>query len=224
MLKSFCKHIVPATLLVAAVSASAQSTVDITIQRYSNTQSTFSWTAGGSLAGGGVTVPATNNVGGHAVAYANLGGYFTGALNTNSLPTAYIPVTGFGSLSNLNTTASEPLGGLLFENIAGNTDAIGFLLGNSYPGTALVGNAGDQLLFTETSGSVVINVPITDFNPGTYEYSTPAQAEINPSGLTYFTTSITANLDILEPTPEPSILALGALGIFGGWMLRRRVS
>jgi len=80
------------------------------------------------------------------------------------------------------------------------------------------------LLFTETSGSVVINVPITDFNPGTYEYSTPAQAEINPSGLTYFTTSITANLDILEPTPEPSILALGALGIFGGWMLRRRVS
>jgi len=63
--------------------------------------------------------------------------------------------------------------------------------------------------------SETIDVPLSIFNPGTYTYSTSF-------GQDGFNSSMNYTLTVLTPTPEPSTLALGAVGLGGLVFARRR--
>jgi hypothetical protein len=75
------------------------------------------------------------------------------------------------------------------------------------------GDPGQTFLYHPGTQSALIPVDYSNFNPGTYQ-----------SQVTGFNSALTVNLTV-GPIPEPSMLALSAASLLGGWLaLRRRIS
>jgi len=204
--------------LAAAVNSPAQSTVDITINPFGLTQSTLSWTISGDIASANGAIVPPGYIG-----YIYIPAEFTNAITSLPSGKVTIPLAGFGSLTNLTSGDSQPLQNLQFS-LNGNVGEVKLLVGaytsSNQPYTILPTSAGDALAITPASASEVINLAYADFNPGTYQYVYPGGPVAGPG--VAFTTSLTFNLTIGEPVPEPGTLALAGVGLAGLVASRRR--
>ena len=204
--------------LMAAIQASAQSIVNVTLQPFGNTQTTLSWTMSGDVVSpAGAVVPIGYTE------YVEFYTQFTNAINTLPTGQTFIPLTGFGVLTNLTTGASQPLEDLELNqngNVGQMILLVGSFVSTNVPYTPLNVLGGQALEISPASASEVIDLPFSDFNPGTYQYVYPGGPVAGPGAA--FTTSLTFNLNIAEPAPEPGTLALAAVGMAGCFAARRR--
>jgi len=204
--------------LASAIQASAQSVVNVALQPFGDTQTTLSWTMSGDVVSpSGAVVPTGYTK------YIEFYTQFTNAINSLPASQVFIPLTGFGVLTNLTTGASQPLEDLEL-NQSGNIGQMILLVGSfvstNQPYTALNVVGGQALEIAPASASEVIDLPFSDFNPGTYQYVYPGGPVAGPGAA--FTTSLTFNLNIAEPAPEPGTLALVGVGVAGCFAARRR--
>jgi hypothetical protein len=198
-------------LLGAAISASAAGSplFTITLQDGGNSQTLVSLAGNSFLNITGLSVsgnPPVNTISAFSPVFSgwisDLGGY-TG---NNALSV-------FGTFSNVNGvsrggTASAALDGIQIVSNGGSSYTLDLNLGS-----ALGVGGGDIVHYSPGSNSELINVPFSVFNPGTYNYT---QTSV-------FNPNIFYTLTVVQPTPEPSTLALAGLGGLGLlWQFRRR--
>jgi hypothetical protein len=200
-------------VLGAAATASAQSTLHLSLSDAGSGRTTVSWLWTGDLAspGGAET---TSNLSG----IMGLGTPFPGFINNIGANLDFIPLSGFGTLSDLTHSASQQFQGLQF-NPFGMTDTMVLWLGDSTPSTMLPVTGGDHLQYSAAVDSAIIDVPFSCFNPGTYQTISLGAAIAGPDAGP-FTTDTTYNLTVgPSEVPEPSTLVLS---LVGGLLLFRR--
>jgi len=196
-----------------------QTTIGISLQYAGTNQTAFSWSISGYLTSpGGQTLSANINE------VYDISGYFPGLLNDLGANTNYIALSGFGSLTDLNSSASQQFKGIRFDNSGKITLFLGDYVSADQPYTPLLVSGGDQLRYTASADSMVIDVPISAFNPSSYQYINPGQAISAQPDLTIFTSDVIMNLNV-GAVPEPSTLLLTGCGsglLVFTMLLRRR--
>lgn len=192
-------------LLAAVITTPAQSTWNYFISDAGGGNSLVTWNVTGSLATspGAVLMVSESSL---AVS-VNAPGIYTDAYLADGTPQALPTPDGsyfqFGESSvytaiSLYDTVNAPGSG---------SDTFGL---SSPPLPPHLAGPGMEILYQPGTQSVLIPVDFSDFNPGTYQ-----------SVETGFDTSLTVNLTV-GPVPEPSLLALSAVGGLGGLLLFRR--
>ena len=214
MKTNFLKLLCALALLGAAATASAQSTLNLSLSDAGSGQTTVSWLwTGDMVSPGGAAL--SSNIGG----IMGLGTSFPGFINNIGANLDYIPLAGFGTLSDLTHSASQQFQGLQF-NPYGMTDMMVLWLGDSTPSTMLPVTGSDHLQYSASVDSAIIDVPFSCFNPGTYQ-TISLGTDIAGPGSGPFTTDTTYNLTVgPSEVPEPATLALSVLG--GLLLFRRR--
>ena len=202
---------------LGAVAASPpQTTIDISLQYAGTNQTVFSWSISGYLASpSGQTLSANINQ------VYDVSGYFAGLVNDLGANTDYIALSGFGSLTDLNSSASQQFKGVQFDNSGEISLFLGDFVSADQPYTPLLVSGGDQLRYTTGADSIVIDVPITAFNPGSYQYVSPGQTISAQPDLTSFTSDVIVNLGV-GTIPEPSAFVLAGSGLLIFTMFLRR--
>jgi len=209
-------------LLGAALSTSAQSTVNYTLTDAGNSETRVSWNITGDFVGSGMEWTTVNNTWGMYGITGRFGNYLNGS--PFSSPANFYPVVGAGTFSDPtggntvapNTTAA--LAGVTFVNVSGIT-LLGVVFSSDFPFVPQIGlNNGDRVTYTPGTDSGIIAVPFSDFIPGTYQFILPAGPSINGGG---WATTLTENLTI-GVVPEPSTLTLVGLGVSALIVARRR--
>jgi hypothetical protein len=205
--------------LGAAAASPPQTTIGISLQYAGTNQTVFSWSISGYLASpGGQTLSANIND------VYDISGYFAGLVNDLGANTNYIALSGFGSLTDLNSGASQQFEGLQFDNAGKISLFLGDFVSAGQPYTPLLVSGGDQLRYTAGADTTVIDVPITAFNPGTYQYESLGEDVSTQPDTTIFTSDVIVNLSV-GTIPEPSTLLLASSGsglLVLTMLLRRR--
>jgi hypothetical protein len=194
-------------LLGAAATASAQSTWNYYISDAGSGNSLVTWNVTGSITSSPGVVwdydPFTGFNGLGAKAPGLYVDSYAGMAQPESIPTpdgSYIHDT--------ENNQNYPIN--LYYTLQASGDGNDyFKLCISTSGT----HYGHHLTYDAGSQSALIPVPFSDFNPGTYQTSYAAG--------TFFDTAATANLTV-GAVPEPTTLALSAIGGLGGWLFLRR--
>lgn len=205
--------------LGAEAASPPQTTIEMNLQPAGPGQIALSWSISGYLVSpGGQTLSDNIN------AVYGVSALFTGLINDLGANTNYIPLSGFGTLSDLNSSASRQFQGIQFDNSGKISLFLGDFVSTDQPYTPLLVSGGDQLRYSAAADSVVIAVPITAFNPGSYQYLNPGEASSSQPDLTIFTSDMHVNLTV-SPIPEPSTLLLASSGsslLLLTMLLRRR--
>jgi len=202
--------------LGALAASPPQTTIGINLQYAAPGQTAFSWSVSGYLVKpGGQTLSANLNE------VYDLSGFFTGLVNDLGANTNYIALSAFGTLSDLNSTTSQQFKGLQFDDKGRVSLFLGDFVSANQPYTPLLVSGGDQLQYSAGADSMVIDVPITSFNPGSYQFINAGQAISAQPDLTFFTSDVIMNLSV-GTIPEPSPFMLAGSGLLVLTMLLRR--
>jgi hypothetical protein len=200
-------------LLGAAASATAAGIplLNLTLQDAGNGQTTFSISASSYFIGSGAGVSSSISDTG----ISELAPVFSGWINNLGDNTSPIALTGFGSFTNPNGaseggTSSAQLDAIQFVADGGSTYSLDLNLAS----TLGIG-PGDRMFYSPATDTGVIDVPFSDFKPGSYNYTETA-------GSGPFSQNINFDLTVVQPVPEPSTLALAGLGGLATLLYRRR--
>ncbi len=200
----------------ATAASPPQTTIAINLQYAGPSQTAFSWTLSGYLVRpGGQSLSANINE------VYDVSGLFAGWINDLGANTNYIPLSGFGTLSDLNSSASEQFKGLQFDSSGKISLFLGDFVSVNQPYTPLLVSGGDPLQYSAAADAIVIDVPITSFNPGTYQYINAGEAVSAQPDTTIFTSDVIMNLSV-GAIPEPSAAVLAGSGLLVLTMLLRR--
>jgi len=200
----FRKYASGILFLTAAAAAQAQTTWNYFISDAGGGNSLLTWNVSGSLA----TPPgATLTTFQTSIAISiNAPGVFADAFvptgSPQSIPT---PDGSYFQLDGLTVYSAVNLFNAL--NAPSSSNDSFSLIAHLFPHQ---GDPGHQFLYNPGTQSALIPIDFSDFNPGTYQS--------HQSG---FDTPLTVNLTV-GPVPEPSALALLALGGLSGLTLLRR--
>lgn len=192
--------------LVAVAASPPQTTIDISLQYAGPNQTVFSWSISGYLIS-----PGGQTLSGNISNVYNVSGLFTGFINNLGANTNYIPLSGFGTLSDLNSSASQQFKGIQFDNSGKISLFLGDYVSADQPSTPLLVSGGDQLQYSAAADTAVIDVPISSFNPGSYQYLNPGEAVSAQPDMTIFTSDVHVNLTV-GAIPEPSTVLLASYG------------
>jgi len=193
-----------------------QTTVGLNLQYAGPGQTVFSWSVSGYL-----VKPSGQTLSGNINEVYDVSGFFTGLVNDLGANTNYIALSGFGILSDLNSSASQQFKGLQFDNSGKISLLLGDFVSADQPYTPLLVSGGDQLQYSVGADSMVIDVPITSFNPGSYQYVNTGQVISAQPDLTIFTSDVIMNLSV-GTIPEPSPFMLAGSGLLILTMVLRR--
>lgn len=198
---------------LTSASAAGIPTITLTLQDAGNDQTAFSLSANYFFIETGAWVSSTEVSG-----IYEFDPVFTGWVNDPLLDGTLAKFDGFGSFNNPNGTdeggvSSAQLVGLRF--MSGDNSA--FYLKLNLDDTLGIGQ-GDRVTYTPGADSTVIDVPFSSFNPGSYSY-------IDEAGSDVFGQDVYYNLNVVEATPEPSVLGLSVVsGAAGLFLIRRRTA
>jgi len=193
------------SVLGAATSALAVGggSATLTLADAGDGQTTISWVLAGAFTSYGVSVTTPG--------FSGLDPQFTGWINELGAYTDPLAVSGFGTFSNSSNEGTATLASVQLVPYADTTYSLQLTTD-----TTLSDGANDVAVFyAPAADSATIDVPFSTFNPGTYHYSTPYNTGT-------FVTAMNYTLDVLEPAPEPSTLALAGLALFGMIASQRR--
>jgi len=202
----------------ATAASPPQTTIGINLQYVGPGQTAFSWSVSGYL-----VKPSGQTLSGNITEVYDVSGFFTGLVNDLGANTNYIALSGFGTLSDLNSSASQQFKGLQFDNSGKISLLLGDFVSTDQPYTPLLVSGSDQLQYSAAADSIVIDVPITAFNPGSYQYINAGEAVSAQPDTTIFTSDVTMNLSV-GTIPEPSAFVFAGSGLLVLTLfLRRRV-
>jgi len=193
-----------------------QTTIDINLQYAGPNQTALSWTISGYLIS-----PDGQTLSGSVNEVYSVSGLFAGLINNLAANTNYIALSGFGSLTDLSSDASQQFKGVQFDDSGRITLFLGDFVSTDQPYTPLLVSGGDALQYSAGTDSTVINVPIASFNPGSYEYIDAGQSVAPQPDITSFTSDIHMNLTV-EGVPEPSAFVIAGSGLLALTMFLRR--
>ena len=165
--------------------------------------------------------PAGQTLSGNISDVFDISGVFTGFINDLGANTNYIPLSGFGTLSDLNSSAGRQFKGLQFDNSGRISLFLGDFVSASQPYTTLLVSGGDQLRYTAGADYTVIDVPLSSFNSGSYQYLNAGEAVSAQPDTTIFTSDVIVNLNV-EAAPEPSTFVIAGSGFLVLMMFLRR--
>jgi len=202
--------------LSATAASPPQTTIGINLQYAGPGQTVFSWSVSGYL-----VKPGGQTLSGNITEVYDVSGFFTGLVNDLGANTNYIALSGFGTLSDLNSSASQQFKGLQFDNAGKISLFLGDFVSAAQPYTPLPVSGGDQLQYSAAADAMVIDVPITSFNPGSYQYINAGEAISGQPDITIFTSDVIMNLSV-GTIPEPSAFVLAGSGLLVLTMLLRR--
>jgi len=202
--------------LSATAASPPQTTIGINLQYAGPGQTVLSWSISGYL-----VKPGGQTLSGNIIEVYDLSGFFMGLINDLGANTNYIALSGFGTLSDLNSSASQQFKGLQFDNSGKISLFLGDFVNADQPYTPLLVSGGDQLQYSAAADSTVIDVPITSFNPGSYQDINPGEAVSAQPDTTIFTSDVIMNLSV-GAIPEPSAFVLAGSGLLVLTMLLRR--
>ena len=204
--------------LTATAASPPQTTIDISLQYAGPSQTAFSWSISGYLIS-----PGGQTLSGNINEVYDVSGLFTGLVNDLAANTNYIPLSGFGTLSDLSSSASQQFQGLQFDNSGKISLFLGDFVSAAQPSTPLLVSGGDNLRYAAGTDYAVIDVPISSFNPGSYQYLNPGESVSAQPDTTIFTSDVIMNLNV-GAVPEPSTLVIAGSGllVFLTVFLRRR--
>jgi hypothetical protein len=189
-------------LLGAVATAPAQSTWNYSISDAGGGNSLVTWTVTGSLA----TSPGASwmSTGPLLAVPIYTSGIYADSYLADGTPQS-LPTLDGSYFYDAVGGHEGPITGYYTYNAAGSgDDGFGLLL-SIFPT-----RSGDRLIYNPGTQSVLIPVDYSDFNPGTYQ-----------SQMSEFIPALTVNLTV-GPVPEPSTLALFAVGGLNGLLLFRR--
>jgi len=189
-------------LLGAVATATAQSTWNYFISDAGNGNSLVTWNVTGSLA----TSPGASwmSAGPFMAVPISAPGIYADSYLADGTPQS-LPTLDGSYFYDAMGGQEGPITGYYTYNAAGSgDDGFGLLL-SIFPT-----RSGDRLIYNPGTQSVLIPVDYSDFNPGTYQ-----------SQMSEFIPALTVNLTV-GPVPEPSTLALFAVGGLNGLLLFRR--
>jgi hypothetical protein len=200
------------TVLVAPLDSRAQSTLtngawNTTISpAEGGTKSLISFSASGDWATDGYNFPFNSPAGGffrQQIAFTGISGAASNAWNLTDFQTSLF-VAPFGYFTNHTQGISQALEELYFETPSPGQGVLAVGSTNLFAAAQ-----GDwvQIVFSNTPTELLMDLPFTNFNQGTYNGVDSRNTQYN-----------------LEIVPEPStyaLLALSAAGL-GGYVLRRR--
>jgi hypothetical protein len=202
--------------LGAMAASPPQTTIDISLQNVGSGQTAVSWSISGYL-----VKPGGQTLSGNINEAYDLSGLFTGLVNDLGANTNYIALSGFGTLSDLNSSASQQFKGIQFDSSGKISLFLGDFVSANQPYTALLVSGGDQLHYSAAADSDVIDVPISSFNPGSYQYINPGEAVSAQPDTTLFTSDVIVNLTV-GAIPEPSACVIAGYGLLVVTMFLRR--
>lgn len=193
-------------LLSAVAMAQAQSTWNFFISDAGGGNSLVTWSVTGSLATppGPVVVSSMSSI---AVSI-NAPGIYADAYVASGTPTLIPTPDGSHFLLDNISSVYAPIVVYEVNNVSGNgNDSFTLVTSTLFPrGDSF----GHEILYSPGTQSVTIPVDYSNFNPGTYQSQ--------ESG---FNSPLRVNLTV-GPVPEPSTLALSAVGLGALLVLRRR--
>jgi hypothetical protein len=217
MQKQIISLVLGLALLGAAISASAAGVgaFTITLQDAGNDQTLVSLVGNNFVTNTGLSVSSSTPVN-TIDAFSPV---FSGFINNLDGYAGDFSLNNFGTFSNPNGVARGGAASALLDGIQFVSDG-----GSSYTldlnlGSALGVGALDLVNYSPGVFSGVINVPISIFNPGTYSYT---QVGHYSGGTGVFNPNIVYTLNVVQPVPEPSTLALAGLGGASLLLFRRR--
>lgn len=190
----------------AAAASPPQTTIEISLQHAGPGQTALSWSLSGYLVS-----PGGQTLSGNINQVYSVSALFAGLINDLGANTNYIPLSGFGTLSDLNSSASRQFKGIQLDNSGKISLFLGDFVSTDQPFTPLPVSGGDQLHYSAAADYVVLDLPVTAFNPGSYQYLNPGEASSSQPDLTIFTSDMHVNLTV-SPIPEPSTLMLVSSG------------
>jgi len=206
LMKNLIKISTAIALFGAITSAWAVGggSVLLTLADAGNGQTTLSWTVGGGFTSYGISALPPG--------FSGFNPQFSGWVNHLGSYTDPIAVSGFGTFTDSSDANTATLANIQVVADGGSTYSF-----DLNTGTTLYGGGGNPtvIYFAPGADSETIDVPLSTFNPGTYTYSTSY-------GQDGFNSSMNYTLNVLTPTPEPSTMALGAIGLGGLIIARRR--
>jgi PEP-CTERM motif len=204
-MKTFLKLACGLALLGAVASACGQSTFDYFVSDAGGGNSLVTWDASGSIttSPGAVWKSTGGDFGGLSVDTPGI--YVDSYAGSGQFQ--YIPTPDGSYFHNSELNRNFPIQIYYTQNsLGGSNDWFALIsLASASAGQHIIYNAGTQ--------SAIIPVPFSDFNPGTYQ-------TIWATG-TFLDTTTTVNLTVI-PAPEPSTMALSAVGWLGVWLFYRR--
>lgn len=202
--------------LGATAASPPQTTIDISLQNAGSGQTAVSWSISGYL-----VKPVGQTLSGNINEVYDVSGLFAGLINDLGANTNYIALSGFGTLSDLNSSFSRQFEGIQFDDSGTISLFLGDFVSADQPYTPLLVSGGDQLHYSAGADSAVMDVPISSFNPGSYQYINAGEAISTQPDVTVFTSDVIMNLTV-DAIPEPSALALAGSGLLVLTMFLRR--
>jgi PEP-CTERM motif len=189
-------------LLGALGTAQAQSTWNYYLSDAGGGNSLLTWSVSGDLA---AAPGATWTSSGPLLAVPiSAPGIFADSYINDGTPQS-LPIPDGSYFFDTMGGLQGPLTGYYAYNAAGSgADGFGLLL------SVFPTHSGDRLIYNQGLQSALIPLAYDDFNPGTYESQTSD-----------FMAGLTVQL-VVGPVPEPSTVALFALGGLGVLLLHRR--
>ncbi len=196
MKTNLIKYVCGVFLLGALTAATAQGTVNYYITPVGGSNSRVTWNIAGSLIGSpGVVWVGQSSAGAFGGVPIQTSGLFIPSYTGMANP-ASIPTTDGSYYRNTNLGQNYAIT-MYYCGVSGSTDIFGLV---TLPATTA---NGQHLTYTAATQSVIIPIPYSNFNAGTYRATYAAG--------TFFDTAVTVNLTV-GAVPEPSTLALSALG------------
>jgi len=202
------KYVCGIFLLGALTAATAQGTINYNITSAGGANSRVTWNITGSLIGSpGVVWAGQSSSGAFGGVPIDTSGLFISSYTGMAQPASIS--TPDGSYYRNTDLGQNYAISMYFCGVFGSTDIFGLV---TLPATTA---NGQHLTYTAATQSVIIPIPYSDFIAGTHQSTWAAG--------TFFDTAMTVNMTV-GAVPEPSTLALSAVGVLGTLLFHRRKS